>query len=220
MPPGFVLRQLTGGDGSGQDLLNGERQTVAVCEQLAHGGGQFLDTQAARAHVADLVRRQVRNLDLGGHPPGGCRVEQVRCARRRTVAQRYQAQDVGVLNVVGEVLDDRDGLRIRPAKILDEKQSAFGTGLCQQPQDRFADDDGLDVGLAISGAAPFGDQRSEHLPIVRYGRHIGHQASPGRAHECLGDRTVGNRHRRLSAPAGEDHEVAGLGERADLPRKP
>ena len=135
-PPALVAEdQFAGGDRGGEHLLDGERQPVAVGEQPLHDlAVHVLLVQAVGDHQPDVGGGQPGQVENRGGPAGVHRPDHVQCRGRRAVAQRRHAQHGLAGEVVGQVLHDRQGLRVGEMQVFQHQQRALAAQAGEQAE--------------------------------------------------------------------------------------
>ncbi len=203
LPAGIGPHKLARRDRRSENLLDRERQPVAIGEQPSYPGGNVRYVQACSGHLADSGRRQAGYLDACRNAPGEGRLQQLGGCRRLTVPQRYHAERPRGRDVVGQVLSEREGVRVGPVQVLEHEQAAWPLGQGEHPQHRLAEYDGRDLRAAVAGLAPFGHQRANGGAVVGESACVRNDACPGGAHEGLGHRPVRDGNGRLSRAPGQ-----------------
>jgi hypothetical protein len=149
-PPSPVLpRQRSRRDQPGQQLLDQEGQPVAVLgDEGGHGMVHLLGAgQAGAHHVRAVTVGEGSEGEDSADPAASEPVQHVRDVRGSGRPGRGQAQNPLGGEGVGEVVDDRQRLRVRPVQVLEHEQTPCGTAEHpEQPDHRFADEHGGVVG--------------------------------------------------------------------------
>lgn len=222
-PPAVLPDQGTRRHEPGQELLDQERQPVAVLgDEGRHGTVDLGIRQAGVHHVRAPGVRQGGEGQDRADPAAPQPVEQVRDARGPDGPGGGQAQHPLGGEGVGEVADHRQRLRVRPVQILQHEQAPGGTAEHpEKPDHRFADEHGGVVGAVGRVARP----PVRHKP-GELGAEAGQLACVGRLlpsarlEQGLAQRTERERGPGRDGTAGRHEKAAIGGERCCLPGQP
>ncbi len=200
--------QRTRGHRHGQKLLHQERHAIGarrkVQDLCRHGAG--VETRAD--HLGHLLLAETGHLDEHRDTPGLKGPCQLQPGGTVFVSRGDQAQDAFADQVVDEVLDDPERLRVGPVHILqhDEASSVRGHDP-QEPQHCLGEgDDGvLDPWIV---PPPLGNEQAEDGPEGLELRCVGGGTSAGGRTQRLGERPVGEGSSGRYRPSAEDAQAA------------
>ena len=211
---GAAGRGIVAGQGAcleraGQQLLNEERDTFSAREKLGQPVGQRGDAQRHPRHLGHLGGGQRRQLQLDRGPPRDLFAQQVHRGRRLRPAGRHDYQaDFG--RVIGQVLQDRQRLRIRPMHVLQHQHRApLAAHRSQQLQHALADQNDRRRRRVQVVAAPPRHQHPKRRPVRPELPRLRNLPIPAGRDHRLGNRPEGDRLRGADRPAHHHHSPLG-----------
>ena len=214
-PPVATVEKRTRRHGDRQEFLDKEGNPVGSLSEGEHLGRDAVGIQTCPHHVGHLgvgETSQLEDLDraTGLQHPG----EFERC-RSLLDTGRDQAQHPLGGEIVGQVLDDAERLRVGPVQVLEnDDTSAVGQDTKKAQHALTQGDDGrLHFGL---GAPPFGKQPAESSSERCELGRVGQPVDPNRRAQRFGQRAVGDRRLGLDSPTPDHHEATARGDLSSL----
>ncbi len=214
------------GDHAVQQLLDDERHAVAVAEQPVHRRAGHVvgrHAQAGRNELPHPLRVEATRLDDRDTRPPSAAPHQLP-GRTGLGAGGRQQHDRLADEVVGEVVHDRQRLRVRVVQVLQDDQAPdVPAEHGEQPQQAFGDDEQRLVVAEGRGVAPFRQEPGQRRAVGHQLGVGGQPALAGQREQRLGDRSERRgRAARARPPPQHPHparqRVLGrLGDQSGLP---
>ncbi|WP_300008023.1 hypothetical protein [Pseudonocardia sp.] len=163
-PPGAVPPQGAPVRGRCQQFLDQERHAAGAGQHVHQAVREVDRAQAPGRHGGDLLRNQRWQVHHGGGPPGTERSGRDPARRIRPGGGEDEHPLLG--DVVGQVLDDREGVRIAPVQVVEHQhRTAARAPHREQPEHSLAQHDRRLGGSHHVVAAPLRHDPAQRRPV-------------------------------------------------------
>ncbi len=197
LPDAALPHQRAARDAGGQDLLDQERHPLGPGrQQTPQAVGEGWRVECRPGHGVHVRIREALELQDRRVAPRDQQSGQHGSWWRLVGAHRDQAEEALRGEVVGQVLDQGQRLRVGPVKVFQRHQGTGGSGQHAQQAERSLVEQQAPVGNRLLPLRPLRDEGTEHRPVRRQLGRVGRPGRAGGAEQRLGERAERDRRAR------------------------